>query len=90
MLKYLHDNFYSETKNIVAKIKTYVTEQSIYDILCKYDEVLSEDRKKLIQNYLLSKIQLLKEVYKEEEQEKIICTLSGNQRNPEGNILLVS
>lgn len=67
MLKYLHDNFYSETKNIVAKIKTYVTEQSIYDILCKYDEVLSEDRKKLIQNYLLSKIQLLKEVYKEED-----------------------
>ena len=44
-----------------------MTEQSIYDILCKYDEVLSEDRKKLIQNYLLSKIQLLKEVYKEED-----------------------
>lgn len=67
ILRYLHEYYYKQTKNTVQKIKTLVTEKSIYDILNKYEEVLSIKRKTLISNYLQSKIYLMNEIYNERE-----------------------
>lgn len=43
-----------------------MTENTVYDILNKYEEILSEQKRTLIQRYLLSKIQLIEEVYGED------------------------
>lgn len=66
MIEYLKKNFYSQTISIVKKIETFVTGHAVYDILDKYKEVLTEQRKDLIGKYILSKVELLKKIYGEE------------------------
>ena len=53
---------------IEKKIELLVTEDRVYDILDKYKEVLTEQRKNLIGKYILSKVQLLRKVYGEKEE----------------------
>lgn len=67
MLRFLKKTYYNQTKNIVNAIEKFVTEKSICDILNKYDEVLSEQRKILIKKYLLSKIQIMSHIYRGKE-----------------------
>lgn len=67
MVEFLQKNFYQHTIEIVKRIETFVTEDAVYAILDKYKEVLTEQRKKLIGRYLLSKVQLLRKVYEEKE-----------------------
>ncbi len=66
MLKFLKEKYSMQTQKIVKKIITCVTENTVYDILNKYEEILSEQKRTLIQRYLLSKIQLIEEVYGED------------------------
>lgn len=68
VLKFLQKNYYRQTIGTVKKIDSYVTEQSVCAIVDKYEEVLSTKRKNLIKKFLLSKVQLMKEVYKNEEE----------------------
>lgn len=63
VLKYLHKYYYSHTENTVNRIRTFVTNDKICDILDKYDEVLSEKRKLLIKRYLLAKIDIMRDIY---------------------------
>ena len=56
-----------QTKGTVDNIEKFVTEEDICDILNKYDEVLSEKRKKLIKKYLLSKTRIMDNIYKGKE-----------------------
>lgn len=67
VLKFLYKNYYNQTENIVNSIRTFVTGDNICDILDKYDEVLSEKRKLLIKEYLLSKIEIMQGIYKGKE-----------------------
>lgn len=66
VLMFLKKNYYKQTKSIVDKILKVVTEDNICDILDKYNEVLSGDRKELIKRFLLSKKEIMKRIYKEE------------------------
>lgn len=69
VLTTLRYNYYKQTKSIVGKIERVMTEAAICDILNKYEEeILPTKRKELIKRFLLSKIQLMKEVYKEKEE----------------------
>lgn len=45
MAEYLKKNYYNQTIKIVKKIETFVTEDAVYDILDRYKEVLTEQRK---------------------------------------------
>lgn len=63
VLKYLRQNYYSQTIEIVNKIELTVTDASLDDILYKYAEVLTDKKIILIKKYLLGKIELMKEVY---------------------------
>lgn len=63
VLKFLRRNYYNHTVNIVKNIRIFVTSDKICDILDKYDEVLFEKRKLLIKKYLLSKIEIMQEIY---------------------------
>ena len=63
VLKYLRQNYYSQTIEIVNKIELTVTDVSLDDILYKYAEVLTDKKIILIKKYLLGKIELMKEVY---------------------------
>lgn len=71
VIKYLQKNYYSQTADIVKKIETFVTEEAICAILDKYEELLSVQRKKLIKKYLLSKVQLMEEIYGTKEGEYV-------------------
>lgn len=64
VIKFLYENYYTQTIGIVEKIETLVTEKSICDILDKYEEVLTINRKMLILNYLLSKVRMMNEIYR--------------------------
>lgn len=68
VLKFLQKNYYIKTIETVKIIESVVTEQSVCAIVNRYEEVLSENRKNLIQKFLLSKVQLMKEVYKDKEE----------------------
>lgn len=68
MLEFLQKNYYKQTAEIEKKIETFVTENAVYAILDKYDEVLTEQRKNLIGKYILSKVQLLREIYGDKEE----------------------
>ena len=68
MVAFLKKNYYSQTIKIEKKIESLVTEDRVYDILDKYKEVLTEQRKNLIGKYILSKVQLLRKVYGEKEE----------------------
>ncbi len=68
VLRYIKENYFEETFDFVNKILTIMTECQICDILKVYsDEELSSARKKLITKFLLSKIQMMKEVYRGKE-----------------------
>lgn len=45
MVAFLKKNYYSQTIKIEKKIELLVTEDRVYDILDKYKEVLTEQRK---------------------------------------------
>lgn len=67
VLHFLKKKYYNQTKGTVYNIEKFVTEENICDILNKYDEVLSEKRKKLIKKYLLSKIRIMDNIYEGKE-----------------------
>ncbi len=71
VLKYLKENYFTETCSFAEKIVTLMTEEQICDILKSYsEEELSDNKKKLILKYLLEKKQMLKAVYFGEEEER--------------------
>lgn len=63
MLDFLYKEYYTQTRGIVSRIEESVTEENLCDILKQYDEALSEKRKTLIKRYLLSKVQMMKNIY---------------------------
>lgn len=63
VLKFLQKNYYDKTKEVVDRIGAFVTSDKICDILDKYNEVLSEKRKLLIKKFLLSKIEIMQDIY---------------------------
>lgn len=67
VLQFLCDKYYIETIEFVKKVETFVTEDAICVILNKYQNVLPENRRKLISKFLLSKVQLMTEIYREKE-----------------------
>lgn len=71
MVEFLQKNYYEQTVEIEKKIETFVTEDTVYAILDKYKEVLTEQREKLIGKYILSKAQMLRKVYGEKEESYV-------------------
>lgn len=67
VLKFLQENYYKETVDIVKKVEALVTDETIHVILDKYKEVLPPKRRKLILKYLSSKVQLMREIYRKKE-----------------------
>ena len=67
VLRFLVQNYYNQIKKIVNNIDQFVTKNKIYDILEKYSEVLSEKRKQLIMKFLLSKKEIMIDIYKRKE-----------------------
>jgi len=65
VIKYIYQNYFEQTIDIVKKIETLVTEDAVCVIIDKYKEILSIRKINLIKKYLLAKVQLLKEVYVE-------------------------
>lgn len=63
VIKFVRKNYYKQTIDIAEKIESVVTQDEISGIIDKYGEVLSLKKRILIMKYLLSKKQLLKEVY---------------------------
>lgn len=64
VLKYIRENYFTRTCDFAEKIITVMTEKQICDILASYlPSELSNNKKILITNFLLSKIQMMKEVY---------------------------
>lgn len=72
VLKFLCENYCAQTVEMVTKIEKLVTEEKISDILEHYRDNLSKEKSELIKKYLLSKIQMMSNVYKEKE-EKHVC-----------------
>lgn len=69
VLRYTKDLYFDKTSEMVKKISTVLTEEKICDILNKYAEnELCSEKKELIKRFLLSKIQMMKEVYFGEEK----------------------
>ena len=71
MIEFLKKNYYEYTMKIEKEIETLVTEDTVYDILDKYKEALSEQRRNLIGKFILSKVQLLKKVYGKKEESYV-------------------
>ncbi len=68
VLKYLKKNYYSETYEFVKNVISLMTEDHINAILDQYAETeLSSNKKKLICKFLLSKVQMMREIYFGEE-----------------------
>lgn len=65
VMKYIHQNYLEQTADIVKKIEEVLTANAVHMIMDKYKEMLSANKISLIEKYLLSKVQLLKEVYGE-------------------------
>ena len=64
VLNYLKNNYYEETYQFVEKSTELLTESNISDIVGKYlNNGLSEDKKLLIQKYLMWKVKKMEEVY---------------------------
>ncbi len=63
ILRYVKENYYEQTIDIVTKIESVMTQDAINVIMEKYKEVLSLKKRNLITKYLLSKMQLLREIY---------------------------
>lgn len=72
MLQYICENFYEETRDLVSRIIARVNEKNIDIILEPYsDDQLSSDRKRVIKKYLLHKVDKLREVYFEKENNDV-------------------
>lgn len=69
VVKYIRQNYFEQTVNIVKKIEELLTEDEICIIMDKHIELLSMKKIDLIKKYLFSKVQLLKEVYGEVNYE---------------------
>lgn len=70
VLKYIRNNYYTETEEIVKKIIARVTEENINKITEQFSDCqLSQKKKKVIKKFLLSKVEKMKEVYFEEEKD---------------------
>lgn len=69
VVKYIRQNYFEQTVNIVKKIEELLTEDEICIIMNKYIEMLSTEKICLIKKYLFSKVQLLKKVYGEVNYE---------------------
>ena len=64
VLEYVHDHYCEETIEFVKRITDVLTETSIYAMLNQYSITeLSKEKKNLILKFLLSKIELMKQVY---------------------------
>ena len=64
VMEYIKENFYSETKQLVERIVSRVTEKNINDILNKYDENdLKQSKKCVIRRFLLDKVKALTYLY---------------------------
>ena len=64
MLKYIKEKYYSQTKGLVEKIITIVTEERISAILNVYTEnELTENKKVIIKRFLLHKVNEMKNIY---------------------------
>ncbi len=73
VLYYIKNNYYKETYEFVEKVGMLMTEANISDIVGKYlSNELSEDRKLLIQKYLLWKVKKMKEVYFGKEELDVV------------------
>lgn len=64
VVKCIKKEYYEQTIDIVKRIEEFMTEENISAIVNKYKEILSVQKSKLIIKYLLSKTQLLREIYK--------------------------
>lgn len=72
VLQYICENFYEETRDLVSRIIARVNEKNIDIILEPYsDDQLSSDRKRVIKKYLLHKVDKLREVYFEKENNDV-------------------
>lgn len=64
MLNKLKEAYYEETYQLAEKIISIMTKAQIYDILGEYDDyLLPEMKKRIIANFLLSKVEMLKQIY---------------------------
>lgn len=69
VIKYIHNNYFEQTIDIVKKINELLTEDVICIVVDKYIEMLSMNKTDLIKKYLFSKLQLLKEIYGDVDYE---------------------
>lgn len=65
VIKYLHDNYYNETHEFVDFIIKKLNENKIENILDNVKKYISNNRYQLLKKYLLNKINILKDIYKE-------------------------
>lgn len=64
VLQYIKDKYYVETIDMVNKMVSVVNDKNIDEILESYsDSILSINKKKVIKKFLLSKIEMMQEVY---------------------------
>lgn len=72
VLKYIRENYFKETKEIASRIILRITEENIDKILSNYsDEQLLPNKKKIIKKFLLSKVNMMQEVYFEKENQYV-------------------
>lgn len=64
IIKSIKQNYFIETKDLVDNIIMIMTEEQIYDILNEYEDyLLSRKKKQVITKFLLTKVELLRQVY---------------------------
>ncbi len=66
IVRYVRQNYYEQTIDVVTKIESVITEKMLDAIMDKYKDLLSMAKINLIKKYLLSKAQLLREIYRGE------------------------
>lgn len=64
VIKYLHDNYYEETKDFVNVILKQLNNKKICDILRCVRKYISLKRFELLKRYLLGKVNILEEIYR--------------------------
>ncbi len=69
VIKYLHTYYYSQTKDIAYSIIEKVTKDNIQEILEHYTEELGSLKQELLEKYIMSKIDLLKDIYQNEDNK---------------------
>ncbi len=69
MLRFLYENYYESTKGIVDQISRVVTAERVRAILANYGEVLTEKRRLLIERFILSKTDRMRNIYQRHGME---------------------